>query len=77
MQGLNNRLVYQGDNLEVLRQCIHDKSIDLIYLDPPFNSRTNYNISFKRDADGIGSECSLHFPTCGVGTQIIVMSTLT
>jgi site-specific DNA-methyltransferase (adenine-specific) len=30
--------LYYGDNLEVLRQHIKDESIDLIYLDPPFNS---------------------------------------
>ena len=41
-----NRLYY-GDNLEVLRKYIPDESIDLIYLDPPFNSQANYNILYK------------------------------
>jgi site-specific DNA-methyltransferase (adenine-specific) len=31
--------LYYGDNLEVLREYIPDQSVDLIYLDPPFNSR--------------------------------------
>ena len=41
-----NRLYY-GDNLEVLRKYIADESVDLIYLDPPFNSQANYNILYK------------------------------
>jgi DNA modification methylase len=38
--------LYYGDNLEVLRQHIKDESVDLIYLDPPFNSRQDYNVLF-------------------------------
>ena len=41
-----NRLYY-GDNLEVLRNEIKDETVDLIYLDPPFNSQANYNVLFK------------------------------
>jgi DNA modification methylase len=41
-----NRL-YFGDNLNVLRERIADESVDLIYLDPPFNSNANYNVLFK------------------------------
>ena len=39
--------LYFGDNLPLLRQFIKDDSIDLIYLDPPFNSKSNYNVIFK------------------------------
>ncbi|MEL6878038.1 MAG: DNA methyltransferase [Pseudomonadota bacterium] len=39
--------LYFGDNLHVLRDEIADESVDLIYLDPPFNSNANYNILFK------------------------------
>ena len=39
---LNNQLFY-GDNLEVLRRHIKDESVDLCYIDPPFNSKRNYN----------------------------------
>ncbi len=35
--------LYYGDNLEVLRKYIKDDSIDLCYIDPPFNSKRNYN----------------------------------
>jgi site-specific DNA-methyltransferase (adenine-specific) len=41
-----NKLFY-GDNLDVLRESIADESVDLIYLDPPFNSNANYNVLFK------------------------------
>ena len=41
-----NHLFY-GDNLHVLRNHVPDDSVDLIYLDPPFNSNANYNILFK------------------------------
>jgi site-specific DNA-methyltransferase (adenine-specific) len=40
-----NKLFF-GDNLEVLRSQVRDESVDLIYLDPPFNSNANYNILF-------------------------------
>ena len=43
---MTNRLYY-GDNLEVLRNEIADASVDLIYLDPPFNSNAGYNVLFK------------------------------
>ncbi|MBF0459146.1 MAG: restriction endonuclease [Nitrospirae bacterium] len=41
-----NKLFY-GDNLYILREHIPDDSVDLIYLDPPFNSKADYNILFK------------------------------
>jgi site-specific DNA-methyltransferase (adenine-specific) len=39
--------LYYGDNLQILREHIKDESVDLIYLDPPFNSNANYNVLFK------------------------------
>ncbi len=47
--GLMNHLYY-GDNLRVLRDSIRDASVDLIYLDPPFNSNASYNVLFKGPA---------------------------
>lgn len=41
-----NKLFF-GDNLDVLRRYISDESVDLIYLDPPFNSKATYNVLFK------------------------------
>ena len=44
--GWQNKL-YFGDNLDILRKHIADESVDLIYLDPPFNSNATYNILFE------------------------------
>lgn len=46
--------LYYGDNLTVLREHINDESVDLIYLDPPFNSRQDYNVLFA-ERDGTRS----------------------
>ena len=43
---MQNTLFY-GDNLKVLKEYIPSNSIDLIYLDPPFNSKADYNVLFK------------------------------
>ncbi len=39
--------LYYGDNLHVLREHLATESVDLIYLDPPFNSKRDYNLLFK------------------------------
>jgi len=44
---MDTNVLYYGDNLEILRKYIPDESIDLIYLDPPFNSQASYNILYK------------------------------
>ena len=46
-----NKLFY-GDNLDVLRKFIRDETVDLCYIDPPFNSKRNYNQIYNN----IGSE---------------------
>lgn len=35
--------LYYGDNIDVLRKYIRDETVDLCYIDPPFNSKRNYN----------------------------------
>ncbi len=40
------KALYYGDNLQVLRDSIATESVDLIYLDPPFNSNATYNVGF-------------------------------
>ena len=42
--------LYYGDNLDVLRDSIATASVDLIYLDPPFNSNASYNVLFRSPA---------------------------
>ena len=43
---MQENLLYYGDNLDVLGRHIKDESVDLIYLDPPFNSNQDYNVIF-------------------------------
>ena len=47
MINIQNRTLFFGDNLEILREKIPDEIFDLIYLDPPFNSKKDYNVLFK------------------------------
>ncbi len=54
----NMNCLYYGDNLEVLRKYIADSSVDLIYLDPPFNSKADYNLLFK-EPTGIASTAQI------------------
>lgn len=50
--------LYYGDNLNILRDYIRNESIDLIYLDPPFNSSRTYNVLFK-DESGNEAEAQI------------------
>jgi 16S rRNA G966 N2-methylase RsmD len=43
--------LYYGNNLDILRRYLKDESVDLVYLDPPFNSAQNYN-AFFHEKDG-------------------------
>jgi adenine specific DNA methylase Mod len=52
-----NQLFY-GDNLDVLRRYVKDETVDLIYLDPPFNSRQDYNVLFA-ERDGSRSSAQI------------------
>lgn len=55
---MKTNVLYYGDNLDILRNHIPDDSIDLIYLDPPFNSNRSYNVLF-REAGGAASEAQI------------------
>lgn len=46
LSGWKNKL-YFGDNLDILREHVTSESVDLIYLDPPFNSNATYNVLFQ------------------------------
>lgn len=46
--GLSKNRLFYGDNLEVLRQNLGTETVDLVYLDPPFNSNRSYNVIFNR-----------------------------
>jgi len=44
---MDGNILYYGDNLNILREHIKAESVDLIYLDPPFNSKATYNVLYK------------------------------
>jgi len=50
--------LYYGDNLDVLRRHIKDETVDLVYLDPPFNSSQDYNVLFS-EHNGTGSKAQM------------------
>ncbi len=56
---MDTNVLYYGDNLDILRKHIPDASVDLIYLDPPFNSKRDYNVLFKENG-GVESEAQVH-----------------
>ncbi|HVJ52516.1 MAG TPA: site-specific DNA-methyltransferase [Aliidongia sp.] len=51
--------LYFGDNLHVLRQYVKDESVDLVYLDPPFNSKVSFNVLYKTPS-GHRSRAQVH-----------------
>ena len=55
---MKTNVLYYGDNLDMLRRFIPDESIDLVYLDPPFNSNASYNVIFK-DESGRKSDAQI------------------
>jgi site-specific DNA-methyltransferase (adenine-specific) len=57
-QPITANTLFYGDNLDILRDYIADQSVDLCYLDPPFNSSRNYNVFF-RDESGKDSESQI------------------
>ena len=55
---ITENTLFYGDNLPILREYIPDESIDLVYLDPPFNSNRTYNVLFKQES-GQDSEAQI------------------
>ena len=55
---METNALYFGDNLDILRRYVPDESVDLVYLDPPFNSNRDYNVIF-RDGSGRKSDAQL------------------
>jgi site-specific DNA-methyltransferase (adenine-specific) len=56
---ITQNTLFYGDNLPILRDHLSDESVDLIYLDPPFNSNRSYNVLFK---DESGQEAEAQIP---------------
>ncbi len=58
MPTLSRNTLFYGDNLPILREWIDTESVDLVYLDPPFNSSRSYNVLF-RDERGKETEAQI------------------
>lgn len=58
LKTLSRNTLFYGDNLAILREHVEDESVDLVYLDPPFNSNANYNLLFKAP-DGHQSQAQI------------------
>jgi 16S rRNA G966 N2-methylase RsmD len=54
MPDLATKVDYYGDNLDILRRYLPETCVDLVYLDPPFNSNRDYNVIFR---DESGKTC--------------------
>jgi hypothetical protein len=68
-QADGNRLFF-GDNLEILRSAaIPDRSVDLIYLDPPFNGQAQYNVLFHSARDNASAQASAFLDTWQWGEE--------
>jgi len=55
---ISQNTLFYGDNLPILRDHFPDECVDLIYLDPPFNSNRSYNVLFK-DESGTEAESQI------------------
>jgi len=55
---ITQNTLFYGDNLPVIREYLADETIDLIYLDPPFNSSRSYNVLYK-DESGAEAEAQI------------------
>ena len=73
---ISDNTLFYGDNLVMLREYFPDESVDLIYLDPPFNPNRSYNVLFK-DGNGMAAEAQItafddtwHRTFCGCGTAV-------
>ena len=68
MMALQTNALYYGDCLEWMARW-DDRSVDLIYLDPPFNSQADYNILFGSPEGGVQGRSTGRFRTFGRGMR--------
>lgn len=67
---IQDNTLFFGDNFDILRQHIPDESVDLIYIDPPFNSQRNYNVLFsEQNGSRSSSQISAFDDTWNWGDQ--------
>jgi site-specific DNA-methyltransferase (adenine-specific) len=54
MTDLATNVLYYGDSLDILRRHLPETCVDLVYLDPPFNSNRDYNVIFRDESGLVG-----------------------
>lgn len=70
MKKIERNTLFYGDNLDILREHIQAESVDLVYLDPPFNSNRSYNVLFKSESGAEAkAQISVFDDTWHWGTQ--------
>ena len=62
--------LYFGDNLEILRDHVGEESVDLIYLDPPSNSKATYSVLFKEKNGTASAAQVIEFAAGGDGVGL-------
>jgi site-specific DNA-methyltransferase (adenine-specific) len=60
-QSITANTLFYEDNLDIMREYVSDESVDLVYLDPPFNSNKNYNVLFRADERNVRHGYSWQF----------------
>jgi 16S rRNA G966 N2-methylase RsmD len=58
MTDLTANVLYYADNLDIVHRYLPETCVDLVYLDPPFNSNRDYNVIF-RDESGNATDAQL------------------
>jgi len=61
MTELATKFPYYGDNLDILRRYLPDAAVDLVYLDPPFNSNRDDNVIFRDESGNASGALLLAF----------------
>jgi site-specific DNA-methyltransferase (adenine-specific) len=56
MTDLATNVLYYGDNLDILRRYLPETCVDLVYLDPPFNSNRDYNVIFRESGNATDAQ---------------------
>ena len=67
---MDTNVLYYGDNLDILRRYPPDAAVDLVYLDPPFNSNGDYNVIFRDESGNATDAQRLAFEATWHGTWI-------
>ena len=78
---MQTNVLYYGDNLDILRRYLPDAAVDLVYLDPPFNSNRDDNVIFRdesgktRDAQLLACEDTWHWGPSAEATYAYLTNT--